>query len=619
MRTVRSGSTNYPDWGPSLTDEIPEVGLGHHNHDKQNARTRALREKMALCLKLISGGCSVYEAIADRRIAVSYSAYRKWRERYPSWAAEVDIARKADDLKDSDFKDLTSARFALRYFGRERTHFQQRWINEVESCPPGDITLAMWPPEWGKTTTFEDFGTEKVARDAGWRSTVVGANGKRGTAIVSRIRKRLEPDGPCPKLVKEWGPFRPDAGRSKAVQTFHQPWNNTEFSVLNNRSADEREPNMYGAGWNTDILSIRTDHLHIDDLQSVKTLGMTEKMLEWFRQDALSRPGETGITTVNGSRTGDGDFLSALEDDDELTGIIHIVKIKAIVTNLITGELESAWPEKYSLESLERIRLKIKDEAFDRSYLMAPGVSKTKRTFSDEGKALALNGLRRLNHYEGLKPLGDEGSYMKPPIILTLDPAISPGLCVLNGWLMEPDKMRLVYAVESESVYRNEDIFTMIDVACNALDPHFRIVRLIVEAMNFQRGLARDERLQERKRKWGFTMGEHLTGINKYDEDVGLASMAGDWEAGMIELPYANDPATRTHVDEICRQLKAWKPKVKGNRLRRDRVMTMWFAWIWWRANRKRVVETKAQSWQRQGVPYGTTRPDLIIPIGARV
>jgi hypothetical protein len=136
--------------------------------------------------------------------------------------------------------------------------------------------------------------------------------------------------------------------------------------------------------------------------------------------------------------------------------------------------------------------------------------------------------------------------------------------------------------------------------------------------MNFQRGLARDDRLLALKDRYGFRMREHLTNINKYDENIGIASMAGDWEAGKIILPYFDERRTRLPIDELCRQLKAWRPLARGSRLRQDRVMTMWFAWIVWQEQRH-VLARKPPTWKRQGVPYGAGKPQPIIPIGAQL
>jgi hypothetical protein len=571
-----------------------------------DALYKRTQERKDAVLSMIATGKNVHEALEDARVGVSYNAYRQWRARDPRWGAAVDVARAAHERPLQKTK-LSSAAFAMRYFNRVRAPFQQQWIDKVESMRPGNILLSLWPPEHGKTTTFEDYATERLCRDPNWRNTTASESANISKRIVGRVRKRFEVDGPFPRLVKEWGPFRPDAGRGQG-SAFYQPWNDAYFNVMRKRTSDERDYNMLAIGWDSSTVSIRTDHLHIDDLQSLKTLSQTKPMLEWFRQDALSRPGESGKTTLSGTRVDDGDFWSEIEDDAELDGILEVLKFPAIRFNALTGEQEPLWPEKNTLEGLDRIRRKIKDEAFDRNYMMAPGISRTKRTFSDAGKALALNPQRHLNQFQR----GDEDL----TFFLSLDPGLDPGKCTLNAWSVTAERMRLAYFEESDKLLRNEEIDAMVERCCRALEPHGKIAVLVVEAMNFQRGLARDEGLKRLKLKYGFIIQEHLTNINKYDENIGIASMAGDWEAGKIELPYADDRYTRAEIDEMCRQLKAWKPLVRGSKLRQDRVVTMWFAWIWWQQKR-RSLDRAPQKWVRHGVPWRqSAKPSLIIPIG---
>lgn len=564
---------------------------------------------------MVRAGLGIETALTDPRIGVSYSAYRQWRKRYPNFAGEIDVARAMMFGKVTSKKeDLTSAQFALRYFLRHRTHFQQMWIDRVESLRPGNILLALWPPEYGKTTTFEDYATEKICRTPDWRNTTASESDSISKRVIGRVRQRLEPFGPFPILVKDWGPFRPTTGQAASSRAF-QPWNNAHFNVVQKQVIDERDHTMLAIGWTSSTVSIRTDHLHLDDLQSLRTLGRTEQLLQWFRQDALSRPGETGRTTISMTRVGEGDFPEALLEDDELDGILEVVRFPAIRFDE-KGEPYPLWPEKHSLEQLERIRRKIKDDAFDRNYMMAPGQSRTRRTFSEEGRALALQPHKALHRFDPLQP--DE---TKPPVILTLDPALEQGICTIEGFVPTAETLELVYFAEVTGLLRTEEIVQAVAEACAQLSMTHRVLVLVVEANNFQKALARDDRLLAIKAKYGFLMKEHTTSGNKYDVDLGIASMAGDWEAGKILLPYANEPATRTVIDEFLRQLRTWRPYARGNKLRQDRVMCMWFAWIWWTEHRHRL-ERKRTSWHRAGLPYAPlmgASPKPIIPIGVKI
>jgi hypothetical protein len=584
--------------------------------DKRKGLTHAAThqrtlDRQALLLSLVGSGLSVKAALSDPRIGVSEEAYRKWRQNYPLFGAELDIIRATrDKTVPKNRRDLTSAQFAFRYFQRERTHFQQEWINRVEALRPGNILLALWPPQYGKTTTFVDYATEKICRNPSWRNTTASESDAISKKVIGQVRQRLEPFGPYPQLVKDWGPFRPQTGQAASARAF-QPWNNTHFNVVQKQAEDEKDHSMLAIGWTSSTVSIRTDHLHLDDLQGTKTVGRTDQLLQWFRQDALSRPGEDGITTIAGTRVDSGDFYEALLEDDELDGILEVVRFPAIRFDE-KGEPYPLWPELHTLEQLERIRRKIKDDAFDRNYMMAPGQSRTRRTFSEEGRALALQTDRVLHAFRPVE--------VKPPVILSLDPALGRGICTLAGMAPTEETLDLVYFDERTDLLRNEDIVQMLSQACATLTPFYRVLVLVVEANNFQKGLARDERLIAVKNKYGFLMKEHVTSSNKYDSDIGVASMAGDWEAGKIRLPYANEPNTRTVIDEVLRQLRTWRPNVSGKTLRQDRVMCMWFAWIWWTEHRHRL-NRKPTSWHRAGLPYAPMvgRPQPIVPIRTRV
>jgi hypothetical protein len=136
--------------------------------------------------------------------------------------------------------------------------------------------------------------------------------------------------------------------------------------------------------------------------------------------------------------------------------------------------------------------------------------------------------------------------------------------------------------------------------------------------MNFQAGLARDRRLIDMRKHFKFATREHLTGWNKYDENIGIPSMVSSFIAGEIVIPWADDPVTRHEMGELVRQLKAWRPKKRGNKLRQDRVMALWFVWILWQSRWKRQPEEVTETAITRGVPWSGTKTDLIVPIGAR-
>lgn len=138
---------------------------------------------------------------------------------------------------------------------------------------------------------------------------------------------------------------------------------------------------------------------------------------------------------------------------------------------------------------------------------------------------------------------------------------------------------------------------------------------LIIEAKNFQAGLARDERLLEICDRFGMSAREHLTDVNKYDANIGVSSMTHTFRKRQIDIPWAADDETRERMQALIDELLSWRPMARGNRLRQDLVMALWFLWIFWRERKGERYETSTQI-KRQGMPYAPTRAGLLVPVG---
>lgn len=576
---------------------------------RDDQHQQANRRKAAF-LDLIKEGHTIPQALAHPDVGVSNSAYKKWRERDSYFAMNVDLARSGRNSIVDKWNGSHST-FATTYFGMSYAWFQLLYLEELEKLPPGNILMALWPPEHGKTTTYENYASEKLATDPEWRGTVASENLTIATKIVSRIKNRMEPEGPYPKYVADWGPFKPQTGMGTGNKVA-QPWGATYFNVFKKQSHDERDYSLMALGMGSSIVSTRTDHLHIDDIQSVKTLGQTAKIESWFRQDALSRPGEHGITTIAGTRVGEDDFYERIADDPELDGILKVMRFKAIMTDTMTGEQVALWPERYNLDQLDRQRRKVGQEAWDRNYMQAPGASNTNRTFTDEAIERALNPMLSLEHRCSSNSV----------IYIGLDPALG-GNNVIVACEVTPEGQLIVRRIrEDVGLQQNEQIMAALgDVVQWCTISGGRVTDTVIESMVFQRGLARDERLQDLAYYYGFACREHLTGWNKYDENIGVASMVSSFLSGEIVLPWAEDDLTRNEIGELIRQLKAWKPGKRGNKLRQDRVMALWFVWILWRSRWKFADPDMGnpQAWRRKALPYSGTRGGLVLPVGVRL
>lgn len=582
---------------------------GNLNH--ASVQAAKLRAEM---LDLVTSGSSISEA---RSIAgVSEGQYEKWRARFPQFRQSIDDARRVLIPFTVEDWDGDTASFVRHYFHMEPADFQLDWYDSIENMRLGDILLALWPPGTGKTTSFENYANKVLAVTPETRFTVGARAQKISKKVLNRVRNRMEPDGPTPEYVRDWGPFVPQFGMGRKP---NQPWGDTEFNVYKKSVHDERDFSMQAIGRDTSVLSTRCDHLHIDDIQDVKTLGLTDQILDIVRQDWFSRPGEEGKTTIAGNPIADRDVLSELEDDPDLVGILHTKKYPMIVTDQVTGEQRPLLPKKHTMENLERLAAKAGPARWARNYMMDRSGGGIDRIFDEDAiEASKDYSLSLVDHH------APERSAM----YVTVDPALGGWNCIMA---LEIRKVMVGEAMRDQMVIReirevkglrsNEQIMEQLGMTI-ARQRGFgcHITDVVIEEMNFQKGLVNDERLAELKKEYGFALRGHLTGWNKYDPEVGLASMVTNLRAGDLVLPWADDTTTRIEVGELVTQMRRWKNGLRGNKVRIDRLMTLWFGWILWQNRHKRPTEQQeAEKWKRSGLPFKRTEAGLIVPMNYKV
>jgi len=603
MESDEANST--PSDGPEPLPNGPGFKGLHPNSQagKRHAESLKRQEKF---LQALAKGLDL-RAACDL-VGITWETYRSWRRRDKAYAGQIDAVRATTrGIMSADDGNLTHAEFSLHYFGMSYASFHLQFLEELQAMRPGNILMCLFPPEHGKTTMFENYCGETLARDPDHRFIVISENQKIARKILGRVKNRMEPLGPFGPYVANYGPFVPQTGEGRKPA---QPWGADYFNVYKKSSHDERDYSLNALGADSSIVSTRSDHCHIDDIQGLKTLNKTKRLLEWFRQDVLSRTGEHGKTTIAGTRVGEEDFYGTLMATEELEDMLTVVKFPAIVTNQLTGEAEPLWKERYTMDNLDRMRKKAGTTAWERNYMMNPQLSEAERTFQDEHVDPCLDPEISLRHLPG------DGN----AIYLTLDPALGGKNCVMALEPTANNKLCVRGIWERTGLRANEQIMAEIELAIGKVQPGV-VTDLVIETMNFQKGLARDERLADLRRKHGFALREHLTGWNKYDPNIGVPSMVTSFAKGEIILPWADDDLTRNQIGELVRQLKTWRPLERGNKLRQDMVMALWFGWILWRQRMKVPAQTNgmADSWRRQGVPWKPTRGGLIIPVGARI
>jgi hypothetical protein len=258
----------------------------------------------------------------------------------------------------------------------------------------------------------------------------------------------------------------------------------------------------------------------------------------------------------------------------------------------------SYWPEQWPMDVLERRRKKVGEETWARVYLQRP-YSSASATFTDEAIETALDHKRCIGERKGTDT------------VLGIDPALG-GWCAITdvGWDAEH-----LYVLDQEAkrgLARTEDILNFI--ANHA--QRYRPTVVVVEKNAMQKGLANDERLRALGDSYGFRVVAHETNRNKKDPVLGVASMAGSFGRRVnglaeISLPYG-DQRSREAMQPFIEELRAWRPDVATRHLKQDRIMSIWFTYLYWLEARQ-VVDMNA--WRGRALPW---RPSsrLAIPKG---
>ena len=604
-----------PSYDPDEDDETPRE---KRNKNWQNGVDRRMQ-----LLSHISQGVTVKDAC--EKIGISHQTYKGYRKRFLKWSHVIDEAREyAIHHKGEGAKSYTGSvpSFMNTYFGMPPTWFQLMFLDELAKTPKGNILMVLWPPEHGKTTTFENYANMVLATDSSWRSLVASENQGIARKILGRIQHRMNPMGPYPAYVAKYGPFVPQAGGG--IAEVRQPWTDTKFNVYKKRMSDERNYSMEAVGVGGSIVSARTDHLHVDDPQSTRTLGQTEKITNWFRQDALSRPAENGITSVCGTRVGEYDFFEDLLSDGGLEDIMKVIRFPAVITDNDTGEQKPLWAKDeggngHTLESLDRMRRKVGDDIWDRNWMQNPGASrKGKGTFTIDMVEKCQNNEASLEEHPGMYHRGGD----KPIVYIGLDPALGSKNCIIAVMPTPEGKLQIVRIREDIGFERNEQIMGALESVVNWCNMTGMVTDVVIEDKNFQLGLKNDERMVDMAAKHGFNIRGHLTGWNKYDPDIGVASMTTSFIKNEVILPWRDDSMTQHEMGEMKRQLYAWKPGARGNKLRQDRVMAFWFVWMLWRSRHKSlegVGNHQKTSWTRQNrANWMVNEQGLMVPLGAQ-
>lgn len=506
--------------------------------------------------------------------------YYQWRKDFPEFADRVDHIRELSMMaKDSSTKGEYSQSFPAfrkKFFGFDTYYHQRRIIESIENAGRGRITMVLCPPEHGKTTVLEDYINFKLAVDPNHRITYVHESNNFAKRVLRRVSHRMTAHSAFPEYITLFGPFYQE-GQEKAGK----PWTSEHVTVCQ-AEHDERDYSLQVRGWNSSVQGTRTDLLLIDDVQALKSLNQTERIVETLRQDFFSRPGKDGKIVMVGTRVGVNDVYDYFQNAEGLSELVDVVMMPAV-----DGDGNPLCPEMWTAEDLKRKRKLVGEEAWWRNYQQAP-LSSGSQTFGTK----LIEGCKT-NEVPVCEPVRGQS------VVVGVDPALGGGNALVAA-SYDREKFTLVDVRLDYGLGQTEQILDAIHDFAARYNP----LDVVIETAALQKGIARDERLQNMSRIYGFRVVEHQTSGRKMDPILGVASMASSFIRQDIVIPWGTQLA-EARLGPLIAELISWRPDIPTRNLKQDTVMAMWFAWRFWMESRG-TIGFDTDDWDFAGIPWRT-------------
>lgn len=586
---------------------------------KKRADFQEAERRRATAVEAAARGLTLDEIAQSA--GVKPDTLKRWTLRFPEFRRDLALARMSM-REATKVYDGTFIGFRLAYLGMKTTTFQAKIVEKIEGARPGEVTMVLIPPEHGKTTLLEDWCTYKLCTDPSFRITVASETVDHGIKMIERVRHRLEPDGPTPKVHQDFGPIAPEKGNRTQV------WGAKQFDVAQKRQSDERDYSMHAVGITGRVQGTRCDLLLLDDIQDVKSLDMSQKYFEIITQSFLSRPSMFGRTVIIGTRVGEFDVYRLLMDaeiDDHLIKIPAYSeslsppwpqpKTKPLLEHPETWAPEGTkflWPDKYDDvpgDGIHRfryafLRYRIGEQAWARNYMQHPEAAAS-MTFDGETTEQMKDQNRSV-----ITPIALQQDEGPTPVVITLDPAIGSVNAVLAA-AMYPDRMEVLHVRRDVGLTKYSQIFDVLEEECHRYSTsRSYVAALVIEDKAFQRGILRDDRLVEMEKRFGFRIVPNTTNKEKVDPDIGVPSIPLAIWRGEVTIPWA-DEASQRNMQPLLDDLHRWRPGIPGTKLPQDHTMTLWFATRYWRGVRDTPIYRQASSegWTLRPSPMRKSRP----------
>lgn len=433
--------------------------------------------------------------------------------------------------------------------------YQDKVTGEIRLSPDGTKHDNRWimleaPRSHSKTTTFTvNYSLWEIARNRNIRIVIVSNSYTQSTSFLREITSHIERNE---RLKEVYGKIMPD-----------NPTRWTAADIIVDRSnAKLKDPTVSATSIGGSVLARRADIIISDDIlddSNTRTLEQRKKTEDWFWKVLLPVLEPTGRLVVVGTAWNVEDLYEKLLKSNEFS---VRKKYKAIIDE---DKKEVMWKSRWSYETLMKLKGAMGSLAFNQAY-QNEALSAEDAVFKSEW----LQDAKRKGMQRTLINNLDYAKWDMGKLVVTagVDLAISQkkesdftAMAVIG---QTRDGVKIPLWLSREKLTPAQTKSHII-----ALSERYNPDLIIVENNAYQEALRRDLADTTSLPVKGYT-----TGGEKYDVDIGINSLAVEFENGKWILPYSSsDPYTIQMIDVLVDGLLRFP---SGHT--EDLVMALWFA-----------------------------------------
>jgi hypothetical protein len=563
-------------------------------------RRLTVADAKAEVLRGIRDGMTVDAAM--RSVDRAEATYKDWRKADPSFAGKVDemreVARAArarsgrGNVEVPDFPE-----FCDEYLGMPLPEHhlrvddvicgrEPRNMHPSLQYAPGrpDRILLNFAPFHAKSQCWSvQYALWRMMRDPNVRIAIVSKTQELAKKIIHQIKQYLE----LPQYAKLHAAFMPEGGWKG------DSWTKTAI-YLSGVDTAQKDPTLQALGLGGQIYGSRLDVIILDDLVDLKNVHTYKELADWVGTECDSRVDDNGILMCLGTRLAPHDIYSELRDlvdwDGETSVWTYFAQpaVLEMPTKADPRTWVTLWPFKADGSTMWDGLALAKKKA------VLPSESRWQLTYQQMDASLdqvfptgavmaSIDGRRAAG------PQQERNLYS----VLGVDPAGAGFTAMIVLGYDRATGQRIVLDGHNQARMPPEQLIDKI----KALVLAHNVRELIIEENAFQSFLVRNQELRDFCFSHGCLITGHYTGARKWDENLGVQSLAplflscaehdpvaDTWTPRPVADRLISLPAPKfsTFVDELTTQLTTWQPR-EGQRqqtTKTDLVMALWFASI---------------------------------------